>query len=188
MTHLVCRSGKRRRRRTRRRKIRGERIVYLLVGLEEGHYVVKWHGSRADSTSIPPLPTILVINWSLLTSLTFFSSLTVQSPGGGPPPLSHFYLILSIPSCLSSLTHSLTLSFFFLLSGSYISGKGQQNGPLRKSKQPGSLPCLAVDMCTSVLAHAWAPRLPAYSIPYIPPVEEAWRPHAERHNEQTSCS
>ena len=124
-------------------------IPYLLVGLEEGYYVVKWHGSRADSASIPPLPTILVINLSLLTSLPFFSSLTVQSPRGGP--LSRFHLILSIPSCLSSLTLSIFVVSVFLLSGSYISSKGQQNGPLPKSKQPGSPPCLAVDMRTSVL-------------------------------------
>lgn len=44
------------------KKIRGKQIPHLLLELEEGHYVVKWHGLRADSTSIPLLPTILVIN------------------------------------------------------------------------------------------------------------------------------
>lgn len=81
-------------------KVRERRIPYVFVGLEKGHYVVKWHGSRANSASIPPLPTIQVINLSLLTSFLSFSFLTVQSPRGGL--LSQFYLTLSIPSCLSS--------------------------------------------------------------------------------------
>lgn len=72
------------------------RIPYVFVG----HYVVKWHGLRANSASIPPLPTIQVINSSPLTSFLSFSFLTVQSPRGGP--LSQFYLTLSIPPCLSS--------------------------------------------------------------------------------------
>lgn len=118
----------------------------MLVGLEGGHYVVKWHGSSTDSTSIPPLPTMLVINSSLLP---FLSSLTVQFPSGGL--LSHFHLILCVSSCLSSLCLSVFFLSFFLLSGAYISSKGQQNGPLQRSKQPGSFSCLPVDTCPSVL-------------------------------------
>lgn len=88
--------------------MREEKVPYLLVGLEEGHYVVKWHGSRPSFPSIPPLTTILVINLSLLTSFSFFSSLTIQSSRG---PLS--VLSYSLGSIMS-LTQSLFFSLFLL--------------------------------------------------------------------------
>lgn len=88
-SQVQSKTGKRGKIWRNRSKIRAERIPYLLVGWEAGHYVVKWHGSRADSTSIPPLPTILVINLSPLNSLPSFFFLTVQSPRGGPLSLFH---------------------------------------------------------------------------------------------------
>lgn len=91
-------------------KIREEKVPYLLVGLEEGHYVVKWIMDQDQAfPAFPPLTTILVINLCLLTSFSFFSSLTIQSSRGNLSVLSY-----SLGSIMS-LTQSLFFSFLFFL-------------------------------------------------------------------------
>lgn len=85
-------------------KISQERILYLLVR----YFVVKWHTSKLDSPIICQLTTILVINWSLLTSF-FFSPSWQCYPQEVDCSLSSLLRSFSLCPILS-----LTQSLFFL--------------------------------------------------------------------------
>lgn len=112
----------------------------MLAGLEEGHYVVKWIMDQDQAfPAFPPLTTILVINLSLLTSFSFFSSLTIQSSRGPLSVLS--YSLGSIMSLTQSLFFSFSLFPLAPTSPARVSKMDHYRNPSN----------LGVDMDTSVL-------------------------------------
>lgn len=108
---------------------------------------MKWHGSEAVATSIPPLPAILVINLSQLPSLPFLFSLTVQFPERSFFPSVLSFSLYSIPS----LPYLSFLRLFFLYLAPTSPARVCKMDHYRNPKQPRSLSRPAVDLCTSAL-------------------------------------
>lgn len=134
---------------------------------KEGHYAVKWHGSGAIATSIPPLPTILVINLSRLPSLPFLFSLTVQFPERSFSPSVLSFSLYSI----LSLQYLSFLCLFFLYLAPTSPARVCKVDHYGNPKQPGSLSRPAVDKCTSALHMPECSSSPYNSMQYIHPAE-----------------
>lgn len=129
-------------------------------------------------------PTLPVFPYFPLYKSLTYPCLPLSSPSLSWQSNPH-EVVLSLNSILFFLfppvsPHSIYI-FFCVLSGCYFPSTGQQNGPLQKSKQPGSLTCLTVDIHTCI-AHAWILQFPVHVVPctrILVPVGLKWCLHTE---------